>query len=168
MVTHLSIVHGFSCLTSVIWPFTLTALTFGSCWFGIVSHFKDGWALNFFHKLKCLNVWNLHNALVSDKTFWSMWNNFIPHSINQCSDYWYQKVAQKSPPDYPTYIPPPHHPCTVLKRFILTACVVFIYDKICSDHQHWNLQEVFSTSFNLKQEAFIRRDEERPEEGWYL
>ena len=69
MVTHLSIVHGFSCLTSAIWPFTLTALTFGSCWFGIVSHFKDGWALNFFHKLKCLNVWNLHNALVSDKTF---------------------------------------------------------------------------------------------------
>ena len=25
-----------------------------------------------------------------------------------------------------------------------------------------------STSFNLKQEVFIRRDEERPEEGWYL
>ena len=25
-----------------------------------------------------------------------------------------------------------------------------------------------STSFNLKQEAFIRRDEERPEEGWYF
>ena len=25
-----------------------------------------------------------------------------------------------------------------------------------------------STSFNLKQEAFIRRDEDWPEEGWYL
>ena len=32
MVTHLSIVHGLDCLTSVIWPFTLTALTFGLCW----------------------------------------------------------------------------------------------------------------------------------------
>ena len=29
-------------------------------------------------------------------------------------------------------------------------------------------KEVNSTSFNLKQEVFIRRDEERPEEGWYL
>ena len=30
-------------------------------------------------------------------------------------------------------------------------------------------KEVYnSTSFNLKQEVFIRRDEERPEEGWYL
>ena len=29
-------------------------------------------------------------------------------------------------------------------------------------------KEVNSTSFNLKQEVFIRRDEERPEEGWYI
>ena len=28
IVTHLCIVHGPGCLTSVIWPFTLTALTF--------------------------------------------------------------------------------------------------------------------------------------------
>ena len=29
-------------------------------------------------------------------------------------------------------------------------------------------KEVFSTSFNLKQEVFLRRDEDSPEEGWYL
>ena len=33
MVTQLCIDHGHSCLTSMIWPFTLTALTFGSCFF---------------------------------------------------------------------------------------------------------------------------------------
>ena len=34
MVTHLSIVQPHSCLTLVLWPFTLKALTFGSCWYG--------------------------------------------------------------------------------------------------------------------------------------
>ena len=31
MVAHLSIIHGLGCLTSVIWPFTLTALIVASC-----------------------------------------------------------------------------------------------------------------------------------------
>ena len=29
-------------------------------------------------------------------------------------------------------------------------------------------KNVNSTSFNLKQEVFIRRDEDWPEEGWYI
>ena len=48
MVTHLSIVQAHSCLTLVIWPFTLTTLTFASCCYCTnVSHFKDGRAVNF-------------------------------------------------------------------------------------------------------------------------
>ena len=50
MVTHLSIsiILNADCLTSVKWPFTLTALTFGSCLHcANVSYFKDGWAVNF-------------------------------------------------------------------------------------------------------------------------
>ena len=48
MVIHLSIIQAHSCLTSVILPFTLTALTFDSCWYYTnVNHFKDGWAVNF-------------------------------------------------------------------------------------------------------------------------
>ena len=49
---------------------------------------------------------------------------------------------------------------------------VYLDNLICtffSDHQHWNLQRSLTQLvFNLKQEVFIRRDEERPEEGWYL
>ena len=52
MVTHLRIRLVLMCLTSVICPFTLTAFTFGSCFLYClhVSHNKDGWAVNFFHK----------------------------------------------------------------------------------------------------------------------
>ena len=38
--------HGLGCLTSVIWPFILTCLTF-CLYYANVSHFKDGWAVNF-------------------------------------------------------------------------------------------------------------------------
>ena len=48
MVTYLSISLNAGCLTSVKWPFTLTALTFGSCLHCTnVIYFKDGWAVNF-------------------------------------------------------------------------------------------------------------------------
>ena len=39
---------------------------------------------------------------------------------------------------------------------------------VYSDHHKWNLQRSYSTSSNLKQKAFIRRDEDWPEEGWYI
>ena len=42
----------------------------------------------------------------------------------------------------------------------LKCCKILDMLKVCSDCQWGNLQEVFSTSFNLKQEAFIRRDED--------
>ena len=48
MATHHSITLNAECLTSVKWPFTLTALTFGPCLhFANISYFKDGWAVNF-------------------------------------------------------------------------------------------------------------------------
>ena len=48
MVTHCSIILNADCLTSGLWPFTLTALTFGPClYWANVSYFKDGWAVNF-------------------------------------------------------------------------------------------------------------------------
>ena len=47
MVTHLNIILNVDCLTSVKWPFTLAALTSGSCLYcANVSYFKDGWAVN--------------------------------------------------------------------------------------------------------------------------
>ena len=52
-VTHLVIKHASGCLTSVIWPFILTAFTFRSCLHCVkVSQYKDGWAVDFvlFHK----------------------------------------------------------------------------------------------------------------------
>ena len=37
-----------SCLTSVIWLFTLSSFTFVSClYYPNASHYKDGWAVNF-------------------------------------------------------------------------------------------------------------------------
>ena len=48
MVTHISIILNADCLTSVILPISLTALTFGSCLdCANISYFKDGWAVNF-------------------------------------------------------------------------------------------------------------------------
>ena len=48
-----SLFFGLACLTSVIWPFTLTALTLGSCLYCVnASHYMDEGAVNFnfFHK----------------------------------------------------------------------------------------------------------------------
>ena len=45
---------------------------------------------------------------------------------------------------------------------VLEICLVY------SDHHKWNLQRSYLTSFNLKQEAFVRRDEDWPEEGWFI
>ena len=48
MDTHLSTVKANGCLTLLILPFTLTALTFGLCWYcANVIHFKNGCAVNF-------------------------------------------------------------------------------------------------------------------------
>ena len=48
MVTHHRFRLFLGCLTSEIGPFTLIALTFGSCLYcANVSHYKDGWAVNF-------------------------------------------------------------------------------------------------------------------------
>ena len=45
---HLSIILHLDCLNSVIWPFILTAFTLGSCLYcANISHYKDGWAVNF-------------------------------------------------------------------------------------------------------------------------
>ena len=64
MVNYLSIVHGLNYLTSVISPFTLTAWSFGSCWYcANVSHFMDGWAVNHVlfsqgdNRISNLNAW---------------------------------------------------------------------------------------------------------------
>ena len=69
MVTHLNILLGPYCLTSLIWPFTLTAFTFGSCLYcANVSYFKDGWAVNFVffsqmdNKTPQLNASVMHNT----------------------------------------------------------------------------------------------------------
>ena len=47
MVTHLGNILGLDSLTSVNWPFTLSAFTFGSCLYcANVSYCKDGWTVN--------------------------------------------------------------------------------------------------------------------------
>ena len=75
MVTQISINHRLYCLTLVIWPFTITAFTFRSCFCCTnVSNFKDGSAVNFeffsqgdnrfffpnesFAKFSQIGVWN--------------------------------------------------------------------------------------------------------------
>ena len=48
--------------------------------------------------------------------------------------------------------------CLRYVRYVINTLIISI--ETC--------KEVTSTSFNLIQEAFIRRDEDWPEEGWYL
>ena len=74
MVTHLSINHGLRCLTSVIWQFTITAFTFGACCKNAnVSHFQDGWAVNFggVGFSTNLNASIMHNTKKSQQ--WGQW-----------------------------------------------------------------------------------------------
>ena len=67
MVTHLNIVQAHGCLTSVIWPFFLTALA--HAWYcANASHFKDGGAAankGMDPQLKCLKTLYLHHTIMS-------------------------------------------------------------------------------------------------------
>ena len=70
MVTHLCTVHGLDYLTSVIWPFTLTAYTFGSCLYcANVSHYMDGWAVNFvFFSQRNNRIPKLNASILNNKS----------------------------------------------------------------------------------------------------
>ena len=64
------------------------------------------------------------------------------------------------------------HRCCIIEKVHLDDLDVYL-DTLETQIFLWSsalkLAKKFnSTSFNLKQEVFIRRDEERPEEGWYL
>ena len=56
MVTHLSIIHGFGSSTSVIWPFTLTALIVASCLrCALLRHLNSEFYFQFFAKKQTKN-----------------------------------------------------------------------------------------------------------------
>ena len=75
MVTHLSIILGLDCLTSVIWQFTLTAFTFGSCLYcANVSHKRMGEQWTFYKGLIGSPTWMSqleHNTSMSQQ--WGQW-----------------------------------------------------------------------------------------------
>ena len=69
-----------SYLTSLIWPFPLTAFTFGSCLYcASVSQYKDGWAVNFNffsqkdHRIPQLNTSIMHNtSMIGQRGQWEL------------------------------------------------------------------------------------------------
>ena len=94
MVSHVSIIHGLGCLTSVIWPFTLTAFTFECLYSANVSHFKDGWAVNFVLCVKLVVIEfpigsNLHKTSMTQKLRQWRW---MVRSLKLCNQehrqYW--------------------------------------------------------------------------------
>ena len=80
MVTHPIIYQANYCfLTSVIWPFTLTSLTFGSCLYcANVSHYKDGQAVNF-NFFYCANVSHYKDGQAVNFNFFSQRDNKSPN-----------------------------------------------------------------------------------------
>ena len=75
MVTYLSNVLGPSCLSSMIWPFTLTIFTFGSCLYcANVSQYKDGWAVNLgFFSQRDTGIPKLNAKIVNNTSMKQNW-----------------------------------------------------------------------------------------------
>ena len=92
MVTLLkSINHGLGYLTSVIWPFILTAFHFGSClYYANISHFKDRRAVNFsqrYNRIPKLNASIVHNT--STRQQWRQWEWMVTFLFFEVwQEYW--------------------------------------------------------------------------------